>query len=62
MDVIQELEERVRARGVRVEERLRILRALADAQQEQEQSLEAQLESHERAIREAARRVRAVTR
>jgi len=62
MDVIQELEERVRARGVRVEERLRILRALADAQQEQEQSLEAQLEAHERAIREAARRVRAVTR
>jgi hypothetical protein len=60
MTTFEELEERVRARGVRVEQRLRILAILQ--RPDGAERLAAQLDEHERAIEQAARKVRAVVR
>lgn len=60
MNAYEDLEEKVKARGVRVEERLAILRTLqkfGGAEQ-----LAALVDEHERAIEAAARRVREVIR
>jgi len=60
MNAYEDLEEKVKARGVRVEERLDILRALEKFDGGGE--LTAMVDQHERAIEEAAKKVREVIR
>ena len=60
MNAYEDLEEKVRARGVRVEERLEILRTLQKFGGGEE--LAAMVDQHERAIETAARKVREVIR
>ncbi len=60
MNAYEDLEEKVKARGVRVEERLEILRALQKFGGGEE--LAAKVDQHERAIEEAAKKVREVIR
>ena len=60
MNAYEDLEEKVKARGVRVEERLEILRTLQKFGIGEE--LAAIVDQHERAIEEAAKKVRAVIR
>ncbi len=55
MNAYEDLEEKVKARGVRVEERLEILRTLQKFGGGEE--LAAMVDQHERAIEEAARKV-----
>ncbi len=60
MNAYEDLEEKVKARGVRVAERLEILRTLQKFGGGGE--LAATLDQHERAIEEAAKKVREVIR
>ncbi len=60
MNAYQDLEEKVKARGVRVEERLEILRTLQKFGGGEE--LAVMVDQHERAIEEAAKKVRTVIR
>lgn len=60
MNAYQDLEEKVKARGVRVEERLEILRTLQKFGGGEE--LAALVDQHERAIETAAKKVREVIR
>ncbi len=60
MNAYEDLEEKVKARGVRVEERLQILRTLQKFGGGGE--LADMVDQHERAIEEAAREVREVIR
>ena len=60
MNAYEDLEEKVRARGVRVEERLEILRTLQKFGGGEE--LAAMVDQHERAIETAAKKVREVIR
>ncbi len=60
MNAYEDLEEKVKARGVRVEERLDILRTLQKFGGSEE--LAALVDQHERAIEEAAKKVREVIR
>ena len=60
MNAYQDLEEKVKARGVRVEERLAILRILQKFGGGEE--LAAMVDQHERAIETAAKKVREVIR
>ncbi len=60
MNAYEDLEEKVRARGVRVEERLEILRTLQKFGGGEE--LATMVDEHERAIEEAAKKVREVIR
>lgn len=55
MSVFSELEERVRERGVRVEERLAILRAVRESEGQEE--IRARVEALDARIRAAARKV-----
>jgi len=56
MSITTELEARVRERGVRLEERLAVLRLLAES--DGEEKLRRRVAELEQRIREAARRVR----
>ena len=60
MNAYDDLEEKVKARDVRVEERLEILRTLQTFRGGEE--LATMVDQHERAIEEAARKVREVIR
>ncbi len=60
MNAYEDLEEKVRARGVRVEERLEILWTLQKVGGGEE--LAAMVDQHERAIEEAAKKVGEVIR
>ena len=60
MNAYEDLEEKVKARGVRVEERLEILRTLQRFKGGEE--LTAIVDQHERAIEEAAKKAREVIR
>jgi glutamate mutase epsilon subunit len=60
MNAYEDLEEKVKARGVRVKERLEILRTLQKFGGDEE--LAAMVDQHERAIEEAAKKVRKVIR
>jgi hypothetical protein len=60
MTTFADLEQRIRARGVRVELRLRILAILQ--RPDGAERLAAKLDEHEHAIERAARKVRAVVR
>ena len=60
MNTYEDLEQRVKAQGVRVEQRLNILRTLQKYNGGEQ--LTALVEEHERAIEEAARQVREVMR
>ena len=60
MNAYDDLEEKVKARGVRVEERLEILRTLQKFDGGGE--LAAMVDRHERAIEEAAKKIREVIR
>ncbi len=60
MNAHEDLEEKVKARGVRVEERLEILRTLQKFGGDEE--LAAMVDQDERAIEEAAKKVRKVIR
>lgn len=60
MSAYEDLEQRIRARGVRVEQRLKVLKMLQ--QPDGAERLAAELDEHERAIEQAARKVRAVVR
>ena len=60
MNAYEDLEEKVKARGVRVEERFEILRTLQKFGGGEE--LAAMVDQHERAIEEAAKKVRKVIR
>ena len=60
MNAYEDLEEKAKARGVRVEERLEILRTLQKFGGGEE--LAAMVDQHERAIEEAAKKVREVIR
>ncbi len=60
MNAYEDLEEKVKARGVRVEERLEILRTLQKFGGGEE--LAAMVDQHERAIEMAAKKVREVIR
>jgi len=60
MNAYEDLEEKAKARGVRVEERLEILRTLQKF--DGGEDLAALVDQHERAIEEAARKVREVIR
>ena len=60
MNAYEDLEEKVKARGVRVEERLEILRTLQRFNGGEE--LTAIVDQHERSIEEAAKKVREVIR
>ncbi len=60
MDAYEDLEEKVKARGVRVEERLEILRTLQKFGGGGQ--LTDMVDQHERAIGEAAKKVREVIR
>jgi hypothetical protein len=60
LNAYEDLEEKVKARGVRVEERLDILRALQKFGGGEE--LAAMVDRHERAIENAAKKVREVIR
>jgi alkylhydroperoxidase/carboxymuconolactone decarboxylase family protein YurZ len=55
MNVYEDLEEKVKARGVRVEERLEILRTLQ--QYDGGEQLATMMDEHERAIEKAAKKV-----
>lgn len=60
MSTYEDLEQRVKAQGVRVEQRLNILRTLQKYNGGEQ--LIALVEGHERAIEDAARKVREVMR
>ena len=60
MSIYEDLEQRVKAQGVRVEQRLNILRTLQKYKGGEQ--LIALVEEHERAIEDAARKVREVMR
>ena len=60
MNAYEDLEEKAKARGVRVEERLEILRTLQKFGGGEE--LAAMVDQHEHAIEEAAKKVRKVIR
>lgn len=60
MSTYEDLEQRVKAQGVRVEQRLNILRTLQKYNGGEQ--LIALVEEHERAIEDAARKVREVMR
>ena len=60
MNAYQDLEEKVKARGVRVDKRLAILRILQKFGGGEE--LATMVDQHERAIEEAARKVREIIR
>ncbi len=60
MNAYEDLEEKVKAHGVRVEERLEVLRTLQKFGGGEE--LAAMVDEHERAIEEAAKKVREVIR
>lgn len=60
MNAYEDLEEKVKARSVRIEERLDILRTLQKFGGGEE--LAAMVDQHERAIEEAAKKVRKVIR
>ena len=60
MNAYEDLEEKVKARGVRIEERLEILRTLQKFGAGEE--LATMVDQHERAIEEAAKKVREVIR
>ncbi len=60
MNAYEDLEEKVKARGVRVEERLEILRTLQKFGGSEE--LATHVDEHERAIEKAAKKVREVIR
>ncbi len=60
MNAYEDLEEKVKARGVRVEERLAILRMLQKF--DGGGQLATMVDQHERAIEEAAKKVREVIR
>ena len=60
MDTYEDLEEKAKARGIRVEQRLNILRALQKFNGSEQ--LTALVDEHERCIEEAARKVREVMR
>lgn len=60
MSIYEDLEQRVKAQGVRVEQRLKILRTLQKYKGGEQ--LIALVEEHERAIEDAARKVREVMR
>ena len=60
MDVYEDMEERVKSRGVRVAERLELLRVLR--QHQGVEQLADVVAEHERAIEEAARKVQEVIR
>jgi biotin operon repressor len=60
MNAYEDLEEKVKARGVRVEERLAILRTLQKF--DGGEQLAAMVEEHERAIEKAAKKVQELIR
>ena len=60
MNAYEDLEEKVKARGVRIEERLEILRTLQKSGSGEE--LATLVDEHERAIENAAKKVREVIR
>ena len=60
MNAFEDLEEKVRTRGVRVEERLEILRTLQNF--DGGEQLTAMVDEQERSIEKAARKVREVIR
>ena len=60
MNAYKDLEEKVKARGVRVEERLAILRTLQKF--DGGEQLAAMVDEHERAIEKAAKKVRELIR
>ena len=60
MNAYEDLEEKVKLRGVRVDERLEILRTLQRF--DGGEQLAAMVEEHERAIEKAAKKVREVIR
>jgi predicted HAD superfamily Cof-like phosphohydrolase len=60
MNAYEDLEEQVKARGVRVEERLEILRTLQKF--DGGEQLAAMVDEHERAIEKAAKKVRELIR
>lgn len=62
MTITKELEARIRERGVRVEERLALLRALTDESCEGEREVHRRLAETEQKIRELGRLVRGALR
>ena len=62
MSITSEVEERVRRRGVRVEERLALLRRLVEGGDSGEEELRRRIAELEQRIRDAAKRVRGALR
>lgn len=62
MTITTELEERVRERGVRVEERLALLRLLTENQDDRAEQVRLQIAALEQQIREAGAKVRGALR
>ena len=62
MSITSEVEERVRRRGVRVEERLALLRRLVEGGDQGEEELRRRIAELEQRIRDAAKRVRGALR